>query len=376
MTEAIPYPDDEQSRSSYQQAVDILDTVEATAGVLAPFKAHTPAAEEELIANDGVELAKQEHDRSKYIGGSDIAAIMGLSPWQTPFEKWQEKTHRGEREITPEKARIFRRGHKLEPFIREMTIEKLVDMGLDVELVRTNQRYIDPEVPYFAAEIDFELTIDGEVEINGEIVKFECEHVNVDAKSVTGFARKKWGDVGSDEVPIEYAAQFMWGLGITDRSYCLVAALRSFDDVDLFWVKADAETIPAMRAKAAQFWLEHVLKDTPPDPVNFSDLRALFEKPKAASVECDEAMFKKALELKRVKAAIKDLKETEEELAFEVARACGEAAVLTYGGKQVATWNDEAFSRLDQQALKDNYPEVHAACNKTGTHRVLRIKAK
>lgn len=318
----------------------------------------------------------REHDRSKYIGGGDIAAVMGLSPWLTPLELWNKKTHRVVEEVTPQKARIYRRGHKLEPFIREMAIEKLQDMGLDVELVRVNHRYIDPEVPFFAAEIDFELTIDGEVEIGGELVKFECEHINVDAKSVTGFARKKWGDVGTDEVPIEYAAQFMWGLGITGRGWCLVAALRSFDDVDLFWVKADDETVLAMRGKASQFWLEHVLKDVPPDPVNFADVKLLYAKadPMRDAPVADDALAQKVYDYKKVKAAIKDLEEQAEVLQFEITKEIGEHPGLSYAGKPLCTWGNDKSTKFRQKEFAAAHPTLAEEYTARGTHRVLRLK--
>jgi hypothetical protein len=31
-------------------------------------------------------------DRTKTIGGSDVAAILGLSPWRSPLDVWREKT--------------------------------------------------------------------------------------------------------------------------------------------------------------------------------------------------------------------------------------------------------------------------------------------
>ena len=34
--------------------------------------------------------------RKRGIGGSDVAAIMGLSPWKSPLEVWLEKTNRAE----------------------------------------------------------------------------------------------------------------------------------------------------------------------------------------------------------------------------------------------------------------------------------------
>lgn len=30
------------------------------------------------------------------IGGSDVASILGLSPWRTPYQVWEDKTGRGE----------------------------------------------------------------------------------------------------------------------------------------------------------------------------------------------------------------------------------------------------------------------------------------
>ena len=30
-------------------------------------------------------------DRTKFIGGSDVAAILGVSKWKTPFQLYQEK---------------------------------------------------------------------------------------------------------------------------------------------------------------------------------------------------------------------------------------------------------------------------------------------
>jgi len=31
-------------------------------------------------------------DRRHYIGGSDIAAVLGISPWMTPYLLWEQKT--------------------------------------------------------------------------------------------------------------------------------------------------------------------------------------------------------------------------------------------------------------------------------------------
>ncbi len=302
-----------------------------------------------------------QHDRSQFLGGSDAAAVVGLSPWATPVELWRQKTGRSDRG-TPDKARqrMFDRGHKLEPFIREMVIDKLRDRGHDVELLAINQRYVDPEYAFLSCEIDFELMLDG-------------EHINCDAKSVTGFARKKWGEEGSEDVPIEYAAQFMHGLMITGRQRCLVAALCSFDDVDIFWVLRDDETIAGMRPLLIDFWVDHVLADVPPDPIKFSDIKLLFPCDNGDATEATPEIADKVAQLRDVKERIKVLESAEEALTFLVGEFISPNARLTYDGRDIATWKGQSDTRLEIDRLKEEQPELFKEFLRTKTIRVLRL---
>lgn len=182
-------------------------------------------------------------DRTKYIGGSDIAAILGISPWRTAVDLWLDKTTppRGD-----ETSRVKRRGSRLEPYIADMIIE---EHGLP--LVARNRRYIDPKVPYFAAEIDAE-TADANVEI----------------KTVHPFKANDWGQADTDELPIHYVAQAQWGLGVTGRTLCHVFPLIG-DDLRHYRVERDDETIQALRDKAADFWTKYVEPKVRP-PLDFS----------------------------------------------------------------------------------------------------------
>jgi len=255
---------------------------------------------------------------------------------------------------------MFDRGHKLEPFIREMVIDKLRDRGHEVELLAINQRYVDAEHAFLSCEIDFELLLDG-------------EHINCDAKSVTGFARKKWGEEGSEDVPIEYAAQFMHGLMITGRRRCLVAALCSFDDVDIFWVLRDEETIAGMRPLLVDFWLDHVLADVPPDPIKFSDIKLLYPADNGDATEATEAIASKVAQLADVRARRAALEDAEEALSFLIGDFISPNARLTFRGKDIATWKGQSDTRLDADRLRDEQPAIHADYLRTKTIRVLRI---
>lgn len=301
-------------------------------------------------------------DRSKFLGGSDMAAVMGVSPWKTPVELWMEKTGQSVHEDTdPAREKRLARGKKLEPFIIDMVIDKLRAEGHEVQLIRCNERYVDPEHPFLACEIDMELLLDG-------------EHINGDAKSVHGFARKKWGDEHTEDVPIEYAAQFMHGLGITGRSRCLVAALSSFDDVSIYWVNRDDETIAAMRAKAVQFWTDCVLGGAKPDPIEFGDIKALFPLDDGTSIEATSNIADKVIRLSGVKSQIKDLEDEEARLQFDIANFISPHALLTFGGREIASWKAQQARRFDQKRFAEAHPDLVPAFTTTTTQRVLRIK--
>ena len=255
---------------------------------------------------------------------------------------------------------MFDRGHKLEPFIRDMVIDKLRDRGHQVELLAVNQRYVDAEHAFLSCEIDFELLLDG-------------EHINCDAKSVTGFARKKWGEEGSEDVPIEYAAQFMHGLMITGRQRCLVAALCSFDDVDIFWVLRDDETIAGMRPLLVDFWIDHVLADTPPDPIKFSDIKLLYPADNGDATEATEAIANRVAQLADVRSSLARLKDSEEALSFLIGDFISPNARLTFEGRDIATWKGQSDTRLDADRLREERPEIFAEYLRTKTIRVLRI---
>lgn len=300
-----------------------------------------------------------EPDRRTFLGGSDAAAVLGVSSWMTPVELWRLKTGRAKPEPNPARDKRLERGKKLEPFICEMVVDKLRDQGHQVEVLARNERYTDPKHPFLKCEIDLELVVDG-------------EPVNGDAKSVGGQARSKWGEEGTEEIPIEYAAQFMDGLMITGRRRCLAAALRSFDDVDIYWLTRDEATIEGMRSKMVTFWQDHVQRDVPPDPVTFADLRSLFDKPEPRRAEATPEILEAIAELGQIKGRVEALEAREEHLRFTIGKHMGAAETLASGVRDLMTWANESRARFNLERFKREHPDWYALYVDTTTTRVLR----
>lgn len=85
--------------------------------------------------------------RRSGIGGSDIAAICGLSPYQTPYDVWLDKLGQGE-EVDPNSPGIYW-GTVLEDVVAREYAQRT---GAKVQRVNTMMRH--PEADFALAKIN------------------------------------------------------------------------------------------------------------------------------------------------------------------------------------------------------------------------------
>jgi putative phage-type endonuclease len=311
-----------------------------------------------------VPVENPQPDRRRFIGGSDVAAVLGISPWTTPLQLWERKT-RPALEGGEHKA-VFKRGHRWESVVAEMLVERLEANGHKVEIVGQNKRYEDPQRRYLAAEIDFELRLDGEREIT-----------NVELKTVHPFKASEWGREDTDESPVWYTAQAMHGLGVTGRSRCLVAPLFGADEIRTYPIVRDDETIEAMRARCAAFW-QLVETGVRPDPTTLADLDRLYHgDPVAPALIADEELTRAALRLRAIHAEIKARELEAAAIEFGVKRAMQDATelVIPNDDKKVAiVWKNRDYTWFDQSALKEADAKLHRQFQRKTTTRVFTVK--
>lgn len=318
------------------------------------------------------------NDRSNFIGGSDISAILGVSQWATPLDCWRDKLGMG-REIDPEKERIFRRGRRLEPLIIDMLIE---EMGVEVTKRSANidgqNRYQDPEHDFLSAEIDFEWRV-----TEAMVARFPQidPHLigtiqNGDAKSCHQFVAHKFGEDGTDQIPIEYHAQAQHGLMVTGRELTLFAVLVGTDNLLTYIVLRDEETIAGIRQKALSFWRDHVQAAVPPEPVTYEDVCSLLRRDADTIIEADQALTQKLAAYKLAKAEEKAAEGRVEEMKYQIGLAVlGADAVaipsrkpkhvITVAGLPAMTIAYQEQIRIDTEAVRSRHPAVAAECSKS-----------
>lgn len=328
-------------------------------------------------ATDTLAVLPPQTDRRRFLGGSDIAAVMGLGAYgRTALSVYFSKIGEAPDELDPDKRKFLERRKRWEGPIVEMLRE-----DFDAEIVAINQRYIDPAHDFLAAEIDFEWRdpADGSIQ-NGEI------------KTVSPFAfgeAQGWGEAGTDEVPIHYAAQVMHGLGVTGRRTCIVAAMVGIDNMVFYRVERDEETVQNMRARAVEFWTRNVLAKIPPEPQDMADMMRLYSRVNGKPVIVTGEVRELVEQLRQVRASIKSFELAEEEIAFKICDAVRaqwgvqpdedpqDNAALICDGVTIATWKKQRGATLDQKRLRAEKPEIVSAYTKEYFFRVLRpAKAK
>lgn len=307
-----------------------------------------------------------KHSRASYLGGTDASVILGVNPHRSIVDLWLEKIGRQQQAANdPRREELFRRGKRLEPVILEMTLDKLRDRGHQVKVLAKNRRYRDAQHRFLSAELDAELELDG-------------EEIHWDGKSVHYSQADKWGEPESEDIPIHYAAQFMHGLMVHPgrRQRTLVSALRSLDDVDLYWTRRDDITIEAIRERELRFWKDHVKAKVPPAPTSLEDIRGLFPKSRPASIEATPEIVEKVAELRQLAKQAKDIEERETVLKFQIAQFMGDHALLTHGVRDLISFEEQPRSSFDLHSFRRKHPDWEEMFTRRSTTRVLRFAAK
>ena len=294
-------------------------------------------------------------DRTKYIGGSDIGAILGLSRFRTPLEVWMEKTGK---EFKKHDSLPLRFGSFAESFVaseysRATGFELLIDESI----------YIHQQYSYMSAHIDrFVLSAKlGNDLGNQPSNKSPLPPSRIlECKTANPFSSGDWGEVGSDQVPMSYLCQCIWYMAITGIERTDLAVLFGNSDFRIYEIARDQELEELVMAKATAFWHDYVLKDIPPPVSSEQDCQTLFSKGDASkSIEA----AKETLELtKRLHTLNGEIAVREEELSAikqNIMSQMGEAELLTYQGKVLATWKAPKPSfRLNSKRLELEHPEL------------------
>lgn len=187
---------------------------------------------------------EQQAIRKLGVGGSEIAAVLGLSPYAGPLDVYLDKTEDREREPNHH----MERGTFLEAGVADWYAHRT---GMKLLTCDTLKHPAKPAVC-----TPDRLTVPGRL---------------LSIKVPGPYTRAQWGEDGTDEVPEPYMLQLQWEfLVLRANGFELenVAHLAAPIDGDLriYPILSDAELQAMMLEKAERFWRDYVEKRVPPPP--------------------------------------------------------------------------------------------------------------
>lgn len=181
--------------------------------------------------------------RSAGIGGSEVAAILGLSPWQSPFSLWHAKRAGWVSEPNEE----MRWGTAIEPallawWFEDHPYEPYGVQGGSYHHRGRRWQLANPDAIAIAPAV-------------GELVIVEAKKASSD---------DQWGEPGTDQIPPYYRVQavhYMDVLGIGMTSFVVTNLGRA---PVYYWIEYDPDEARLIRGHAAAFW-RSLLLDQPPE---------------------------------------------------------------------------------------------------------------
>lgn len=273
------------------------------------------------------------------LGGSDVAGVLGLSPWSTPFSVWWSKV----RSVEDEDDAVRMRGRLLERAVLEWGRDEI---GSET-LVKGR--------PIVHDELDWaRMSPDGWTGVDE----------GLEGKTVQLFDQD-WGPSWTDQVPLWVRIQCVWYLAVSGARIWRVAALSMVQsEWRLYEIHPDPEMSERLLEVCGKWWTDHVVADVAPELDIGAATRAyLIERYADPLDQVLEVTDASDLELLRAYDLAKTNQKTVDQWVAELGlrlktRIGGYRGVKDRDSGVRATWSRYSKSRVDLKRLRKERPDL------------------
>lgn len=287
-----------------------------------------------------------EAERRLSVGASEVAAVMGLSRYNTPLDVYRHKLG-VDKHFDPVLSYI---GHAseniIEGWLREFS-------GIDV----------DPQPGFMARSVEHPYLH----------ASFDRVHpspfIPIQFKTASAFVGHEW----NEGIPTDIRVQLQAELAVSGAPRALCVVWIGGREFAPFWEPRDQafidnHLIPAVR----DFWDGNVRAQVPPPPSTVAEVNAI--PTVATEVELSEAAFDTLERITVLNSDIQAQTEERDQLKVVLGQYVGEHDTLTFDGQKVATWKQQkGRESLDTKSLREAHPELIAEFTRQGApFRVLR----
>lgn len=292
------------------------------------------------------------------IGSSEVGTILGLNPYETPYQLWRKK--KGLDAPTPENF-AMRAGHYLEDavslFYQDETGNEIIKSSAGDWLIINNERpflRVSPDRTCWKRDM-------ARKHDNKGIV--ECKTTQ---KEIDG-----------DSLPQHWFCQLQYQLGVAELNWGAIAWLtagREFGYRDLTF---DKDFYDWMIEEVTRFWVDCIQGNQEPLAINVEDV--ILKSPRhiaGKTLTANDEIIAELAELKEVREELAALDQRKKAIEESIKMTMGdaEALVLPNTDDVLCTWKaGKDRTKFDDKRFAQEHPDMYAQYTKTtaGTRTFL-----
>lgn len=308
----------------------------------------------ESIQTDQLTYEEWLVHRRSGIGGSDVAAICGLSKWRSPYQVYLEKLGEAPEFEMTEAAEW---GNRLEPLVAD----KFADEHPEWAITEKKVIYCHPDLQWATGNLDRMI-----------ICPFRGRGI-LEIKTASEYLKQDWDD---GNIPDYYYVQLQWYLYVTGLQWGYFATLIGGNKYREYEVLRDEDMIQELVRITDEFWNQHVLSKLAP-PIDGSEATA---KLLSRMYPYGQTMERITLEGEQFLHEYFHLKQITKELDEEISQIenhfKSQLMNHTHGiiGDYQIKWGNRTRNGVDSKLLKENFPDIYEQCLKQTQYRHFSIK--
>lgn len=296
-----------------------------------------------------------EH-RKHGIGSSEVATILGLNPWETPYQLWRRKKGL---DAPKDETFAMKAGHYLEDavsqFWADATGREVIKSSAGDWLIVNNER------EFLRASPDRTYWIPGLPKSNENKGILECKTTQM--------------SIDADDLPKHWFCQVQYLLGVSELTQGSLAWLcsgREFGYKDIAFVE---DFYGWMTEEIERFWVDNILGGIEPAATSVADVVTKYARhTEGKIIEASDELLAAYTRLKEVRTEIAKAEAEKEELEAKIKIGFGDAEAISYGGQTLATWKaSKESAKFDSKAFCQAHPDLAQSFTKTvpGTRRFI-----
>ena len=279
--------------------------------------------------------------RESGIGSSEVATIVGLNPWETPYQLWRRKVGL---DAPKQENFAMKAGHYLEDavaqFWQDETGQDIIKSSAGDWLIVNNDRpymRVSPDRTYWLADMPHN-------NANKGILECKTTQMSIDA----------------EDIPKHWFCQVQYQLGVAELEQGSLAWLCSGREFGYKNLALVPDFFAWLVEEVEKFWIDNIQGKQEPTAANVQDILLKYNRHTDGKiVEVNDEVFAAYQELKSVKEELSVIEEKKAALEEKIKLGFGDAEAISYGGQTLATWKaPKPSDKFDAKAFTVAYPDL------------------